>query len=64
VRPIVGARSVDQLRDNLGAADLVLDPATVARLDAAASVSLGFPTDFIASASGWVFGAADITPSP
>ncbi|MFC0566027.1 aldo/keto reductase [Plantactinospora siamensis] len=58
VHPIVGARHLDQLRDNLGAADLTLPAAAVDRLDAAAGFAPGFPTDFIDQTSEWVFGAA------
>jgi aryl-alcohol dehydrogenase-like predicted oxidoreductase len=46
VIPIVGARRLEQFRDNLACLDLRLDPAQVARLDAASRVELGFPHDF------------------
>ncbi|TDW70566.1 aryl-alcohol dehydrogenase-like predicted oxidoreductase [Kribbella pratensis] len=58
IHPIVGARTADQLRDNLAVVDLVLPPETIARLDEATAVALGFPYDFIAQTSSWVFGAA------
>ncbi|RZU13990.1 aryl-alcohol dehydrogenase-like predicted oxidoreductase [Kribbella rubisoli] len=58
IHPIVGARTADQLRDNLAAADLVLPPETIARLNEATAFELGFPYDFIAQTSSWVFGAA------
>ncbi|MEW9532381.1 aldo/keto reductase [Microbispora sp. NPDC049125] len=58
VRPIVGARSADQLRDNLAAVDLTLPPESVARLEQAAEFTLGFPGDFITQTSPWVFGSA------
>jgi aryl-alcohol dehydrogenase-like predicted oxidoreductase len=44
--PIVGARRLDQFRDNLACVDLHLDEARVGRLDAASRVELGFPHDF------------------
>jgi aryl-alcohol dehydrogenase-like predicted oxidoreductase len=47
VIPIVGARREDQLRDNLAAADLRLDPSHRERLDRASAVELGFPHDFL-----------------
>ena len=58
IHPIVGARTADQLRDNLATVDLVLPPETIARLDEATALALGFPYDFIDQTSSWVFGAA------
>lgn len=46
VIPIVGARRLDQFRDNLACLDLRLDDAQRARLDASSRVELGFPHDF------------------
>lgn len=43
----IGARTSDQLRDNLGALTLRLDPAQIERLDAASAVSMGYPHDFL-----------------
>jgi len=47
--PIVGVRTLKQLEDNLGALDVVWTDAHRARLDAASSIELGFPHDFLAS---------------
>ena len=58
--PVIGARRLDQLLDNLGAADLVLPAEAAERLDAATRIDLGFPADFIAGNTQWVFGAAAI----
>ncbi|SHM96828.1 aldo/keto reductase [Actinacidiphila paucisporea] len=58
VHPIIGARSVAQLKDNLGAVDVTLPADAVERLDAAVDFTAGFPTDFIAQTSPWVFGEA------
>ncbi len=58
VHPIVGARSTEQLKDNLGAIDVVLPEDAVGRLEAAAEFAVGFPADFIAETSPWVFGEA------
>jgi aryl-alcohol dehydrogenase-like predicted oxidoreductase len=58
VHPIVGARTVEQLKDNLGAIDVVLPDEAVRRLEAATGFSVGFPADFIAQTSAWVFGEA------
>jgi len=48
VIPILGARSLAQLQDNLGCLDTALAPDHLARLDAASAVPLGFPHDFLA----------------
>ncbi|MFF5364403.1 aldo/keto reductase [Streptomyces scabiei] len=58
VHPIVGARRVEQLMDNLGAARLVLPEEVLARLEEATAFRVGFPGDFIDEASAWVYGAA------
>jgi aryl-alcohol dehydrogenase-like predicted oxidoreductase len=58
IHPIIGARTADQLRDNLAALDLTLQPETVTRLEEATGFTLGFPNDFIAQTSPWVFGSA------
>lgn len=47
--PILGARSVDQLRENLGALEVTLDAAHLARLEEASAVEPGFPYDFLGS---------------
>jgi aryl-alcohol dehydrogenase-like predicted oxidoreductase len=58
VHPIIGARRLDQLLDNLGAADLELPAEALSRLDTPTQPGLGFPADFIHETSPWVFGAA------
>ncbi|GAA3167587.1 aldo/keto reductase [Planomonospora alba] len=60
VHPIIGARDTAQLKENLGAAGLVLPGEAVRRLESAAEFALGFPGDFIAEceADPWVFGEA------
>ncbi|MEU8175353.1 aldo/keto reductase [Microbispora hainanensis] len=58
IHPIVGARDVGQLRDNLAAAGLTLPPESIARLEEATGFELGFPGDFISQTSLWVFGSA------
>jgi aryl-alcohol dehydrogenase-like predicted oxidoreductase len=45
---IFGARSIDQLDDNLKAADLVLPPELRKKLDDASAFDLGYPYSFIA----------------
>ncbi|KYF90851.1 aldo/keto reductase [Sorangium cellulosum] len=46
--PILGARTLKQLEDNLGALDVRLTDDQRARLDRASAVELGFPHDFLA----------------
>lgn len=48
VVPILGARTVAQLTDGLGALDVTFTDDQRARLDAASAVSLGFPHEFLA----------------
>lgn len=61
--PIIGARRVSQLLDNLGAAEIDLPREALARLDAATEIDLGFPATFIRDTGPWVFGAAAIQSS-
>ncbi|MBN6054880.1 aldo/keto reductase [Nonomuraea sp. RK-328] len=56
VHPIVGARSVAQLADNLAAVAVELPVEAVRRLEEASGFVAGFPVDFIAQTSPWVFG--------
>jgi len=54
--PILGARTLEQLRDNLGCLDFTLGPDQLSRLDAASKVELGFPHDFLVGAREYIFG--------
>ena len=56
--PIVGARNLVQFEDNLGALAVDLSPETMARLDAASSITLGFPHDFMTETAPWLYGEA------
>ena len=47
--PILGARTLAQIEDNLGALDVGLDADALQRLEAASAITLGFPHDFIRS---------------
>lgn len=47
--PIVGARKVGQLEDNLGALDFTLTGEQIARLNDVSRFELGFPHEFLAS---------------
>jgi aryl-alcohol dehydrogenase-like predicted oxidoreductase len=54
--PIIGARSSEQLTDNLGAVDVTLTPSQVTALADATDFQRGFPHDFIDGIAPWVFG--------
>lgn len=56
LHPIVGARHVEQLVDNLAAADLTLPDEAVRHLDEISPIDLGFPTAFIKSMGRFVYG--------
>jgi aryl-alcohol dehydrogenase-like predicted oxidoreductase len=45
--PILGARTAEQLADNLGALDVRLGEEHLGRLDAASAIEPGFPHDFL-----------------
>jgi aryl-alcohol dehydrogenase-like predicted oxidoreductase len=47
--PIIGARHVPQLEDNLASASISLSPEHVQRLDETSKIEMGFPHDFVAS---------------
>jgi aryl-alcohol dehydrogenase-like predicted oxidoreductase len=49
--PILGARTVNQLEDNIGCLDVTLDDKDLRRLDEVSSVDLGFPHEFLKSAN-------------
>jgi aryl-alcohol dehydrogenase-like predicted oxidoreductase len=46
VIPIIGARRIEQLKDNLASLDVQLTPEQVRALDQASAIDLGFPHDF------------------
>ncbi len=47
--PIIGARKVSQIKDNLGCLDFELTREQLKRLDEKSRIELGFPHDFLAS---------------
>jgi aryl-alcohol dehydrogenase-like predicted oxidoreductase len=59
IHPMIGARTLEQLNDNLGAVNVELADDAFAKLEAAAPFTAGFPNDFIDSTRAWVFGEAD-----
>jgi aryl-alcohol dehydrogenase-like predicted oxidoreductase len=48
VIPIIGARKLAQVKDNLACVDVRLEPALIQRLDAVSRVEMGFPHDLFA----------------
>jgi aryl-alcohol dehydrogenase-like predicted oxidoreductase len=46
VIPIIGARKMEQLKDNLASVELKLSPDQLARLETASKIEMGFPHDF------------------
>jgi aryl-alcohol dehydrogenase-like predicted oxidoreductase len=65
VIPILGARTTQQLADNLTCLDVNLPPDALARLDEASHITRGFPHDFLASADfflGGMSGQLDLPP--
>jgi len=54
--PIIGARTIEQLNDNLGAVDFALTPEQRQRLDDASALGLPYPYDFITGAAKRDFG--------
>lgn len=47
VIPIIGARSAEHIRDNLGCVDQTLTAEEIATLDEVSAIELGFPHDFL-----------------
>lgn len=65
VSPIVGARTPAQLRENLGALDIIFDADQLARLDRVSAVAAGFPHEMLHSKMGQqLFGGIEIEPRP
>lgn len=54
--PILGARNVDQLKDNLGALDVKLPESALSTLAEASAIELGFPGDFLRRVEGIIYG--------
>jgi aryl-alcohol dehydrogenase-like predicted oxidoreductase len=50
VIPIIGARKLAQIEDNIRSLQVTLSPEQLQRLDKASAISLGFPHDFLAMA--------------
>jgi aryl-alcohol dehydrogenase-like predicted oxidoreductase len=61
--PLIGARTLSQLEDNLGALEVALPDDASARLEQASTVALGFPHDVLAlpSTMASVFGGTKVS---
>jgi aryl-alcohol dehydrogenase-like predicted oxidoreductase len=57
---IIGARTLKQLDDNLGAADVKLAPQQVAKLDELSKPTLNFPADFLQMAPSFMQGGTTV----
>lgn len=57
IHPVIGARQLSQLEDNLVAGDLELPAEAIDRLETVSAIELGFPADFIASTAEFVYGS-------
>jgi aryl-alcohol dehydrogenase-like predicted oxidoreductase len=57
---IIGARTMDQLEDNLASLDVHLTPEHFAKLEALSKPKLNFPADFIANGAPFVHGGTTI----
>jgi hypothetical protein len=61
--PVVGIRTIAQLKDNLGALDVELSTDHIARLNAVSDVPRVFPMDILKSpAEGMMFGNVKVRP--
>jgi aryl-alcohol dehydrogenase-like predicted oxidoreductase len=61
---IIGARTMEQLEDNLGALDIALSPAQIARLDEVSKPQLPFPHEFLKGAWNISQGGTTINGRP
>jgi len=61
---IIGARTMQQLDDNLGALDVKLTPENVASLDKSTTPALPFPTDMLAAVPTFAYGGTTINGQP
>ncbi|MFI7120506.1 aldo/keto reductase [Amycolatopsis sp. NPDC049868] len=62
--PIIGARTTEQLEDNLGALEVELTASQLARLDEASAIELGFPHELLARDSTLALTRGDMTIEP
>jgi aryl-alcohol dehydrogenase-like predicted oxidoreductase len=61
---IIGARTMQQLDDNLGALEVKLTPEHVAALDKASAPSLPFPAEMLGAVPAFAYGGTTINGQP
>jgi aryl-alcohol dehydrogenase-like predicted oxidoreductase len=61
---IIGARTMQQLDDNLGALDVKLTPAHLAALDEATKPTLPFPANMLSAVPSFAYGGTAINGQP
>jgi aryl-alcohol dehydrogenase-like predicted oxidoreductase len=59
VLPVLGARTLSQLEDNLACLDFSLGPADMASLDALAAPQRGYPHDYLRRTRSLAFAGFD-----
>ena len=57
---IIGARTMEQLDDNLGALEVELTPEQISKLDEASKPKLNFPYDFVQNSAGFGHSGATV----
>jgi diketogulonate reductase-like aldo/keto reductase len=57
---IIGARTMQQLDDNLGALDVILQPEHLTALHAVSRPTLSFPADFLVNVANFAYGGTTI----
>ena len=64
--PIIGARTLEQLEDNLGSLEVEFTPSQRQKLDSASAIELGYPHDYLRSLmeSSYMGIATRISPFP
>ena len=60
VSPIIGARTIAQLEDNIGAAAISLSEQQMNRLDQVSAVKHAFPYDFIEAVKANILGGTEV----
>ena len=61
---IIGARTMEQLEDNIGALDVKLTPEHIAALDKASTPALPFPVDMLSMVPAFSYGGTTINGQP
>ena len=61
---IIGARTMDQLENNLAALDVTLDDAEIGALDRLSTPTLNFPAQFLSMAQNFMHGGATVDGVP